>query len=349
MRSPLCTSRPLLAAVLCGVVVLLAGCGSGAHRTTSTRSARTPEASGPFRFFSSQSFWNEPLASDTPVDPHSATLVSALGAEVHREEVRGNGPWIDVTTDGVPVATVPSDQRPVSVKLDHPADPALSAAWRSVPLPSTARPSEGDNDLAVYQPSTDRMWEFFQLHQTSAGWEAEWGGAMEHVSANPGVYGPQAWPGAQSYWGVTAASLPLVAGAMTIQQLQAHDIDHALALTIPNTRAGVYASPAQRTDGKIDSASAIPEGARLRLDPHLNLAALHLPPLVRIIAQAAQRYGIVVRDTSGVVSFVAQDPLNRDFAVYRQLGQGRYPNQLLARFPWSHLQVVRMNLHTVRQ
>ena len=47
-------------------------------------------------------------------------------------------------------------------------------------------------------------------------WEAEWGGAMEHVSSNPGVYGPGAWPGAQSYWGVTAGSLPLVGGAMTV-------------------------------------------------------------------------------------------------------------------------------------
>jgi len=142
--------------------------------------------------------------------------------------------------------------------------------------------------------------------------------------------------------------MPLVAGAMTIKQLQAGNIDHALALTIPNTRAGVYASPAQRTDGKIASSDAIPEGARLRLDPRLNLASLHLPPLVRLIAQAAQKYGIVVRDTSGVVSFIGQDPLNRDFGVYRRLAQGAYPNKLLAKFPWSHLQVVKMDLHSVR-
>lgn len=309
----------------------------------STRARTT----GPFRFFSSHSFWNQPLAADTAIDPHSSSLVAALGAEVHREQVRGNGPWIDVTTDGVPVATVPSDQRTVSVKLEHPPDPALTSAWRAVPIPTTARPSAGDHDLAVWQPSTDRMWEFFELHRTPAGWAAEWGGAMQHVSSNAGVYSPSAWPGAHSYWGVTAASMPLVAGAMTIKQLKAGDIDHALALTIPNTRAGVYASPAQRTDGKIASTDAIPEGARLRLDPRLNLASLHLPPLVHLIAQAAQRYGIVVRDTSGVVSFIGQDPLNGDFSVYRRLAQGLYPNKLLAKFPWSRLQVVKMDLHSV--
>jgi hypothetical protein len=324
--------------------IFLAACGSSQPRKSSPSTART---TGPFRFFSSRSFWNQPLAADTPIDPHSSSLVASLGAEVHREEVRGNGPWIDVTTDGVPVATVPSDQRTVSVKLDHPPDPALTSAWRAVPLPTGAHASKGDNDLAVWQPSTDRMWEFFQLHHTSAGWEAEWGGAMQHVSSNSGVYGPSAWPGARSYWGVTAASLPLVAGTMTIQQLKAGNIDHALALTIPNTRAGVYASPAQRTDGKVGSADAIPEGARLRLDPRLNLSSLHLPPLTLLIARAAQRYGIVVRDTSGVVSFVGQDPLNGDFSVYRQLGHGVYPNKLLAQFPWSHLQVVKMDLHSV--
>jgi hypothetical protein len=329
--------------LICGG--LAAACGSSQHRTSSPSTTRT---AGPFRFFSSRSFWNQPLAADTPIDPHSSALVSALGAEVHREEVRGNGPWIDVTTDGVPVATVPSDQRTVSVKLEHPPDPALTSAWRAVPIPTTARPSSGDHDLAVWQPSTDRMWEFFQLHHTPAGWQAEWGGAMQHVSSNAGVYSASAWPGAHSYWGVTAASMPLVAGAMTIKQLEARNIDHALALTIPNTRAGVYASPAQRTDGKIASSDAIPEGARLRLDPKLNLASLHLPPLVRLIAQAAQRYGIVVRDTSGVVSFIGQDPLNGDFSIYRRLAQGLYPNKLLAKFPWSHLQVVKMDLHSVR-
>jgi hypothetical protein len=344
MHSSSRTSTWLLFFLLvCGVFVT--ACGS-THRRTSSRSTARP--SGPFRFFSSNSFWNRPLAADTPIDPHSSALVGALAAEVHREEVRGNGPWIDVTTDGVPVATVPSDQRTVSVKLNHPPDPALTSAWRAVPIPTTAHPSGGDHDLAVWQPSTDRMWEFFQLHRTSTGWEAEWGGAMQHVSSNAGVYSASAWPGAHAYWGVTAASMPLVAGAMTIKQLEAGNIDHALALTIPNTRAGVYASPAQRTDGKIASSDAIPEGARLRLDPRLDLASLHLPPLVLLIARAAQRYGIVVRDTSGVVSFIGEDPLNGDFRVYRRLAQGVYPNKLLAKFPWSHLQMVKMDLHAVR-
>ena len=341
--------RLLLLTLCCGAI--LAACGSGSHHTASsgTSGSQPGAAQGrlPFRFFSNQSFWNQRLSANTAVDPDSARMVAGLGSEVRSEEAKGNGPWIDVTNDGVPVVQVPDNQPTVPVKLERP-DSALTAAWRSVPLPSGAQPSGGDHDLAVWQPGTNRMWEFFQLHHAGGTWQAEWGGAMEHVSSNPGVYGPGAWPGAKPYWGVTAGSLPLVGGAMTVGQLEAGNIDHALALSIPDTRAGAYAAPAERSDGVLSSPAAIPEGARLRLDPHLNLAALQLPPLVRLMAQAAQRYGIIVRDTAGVVSFSAEDPVDGNFTVYRRLSQGLYPNKLLASFPWSHLEVVRMNLHTVQ-
>ena len=71
-------------------------------------------------------------------------------------------------------------------------------------MPRSARPSPGDNDLAVWQPAHRRMWEFIELRHRRDGWHAEWGGAMQHVSTNPGVYGPEAWPGAEDWWGVTA-------------------------------------------------------------------------------------------------------------------------------------------------
>ena len=38
-------------------------------------------------------------------------------------------------------------------------------------------------------------------------------------------------------------------------------------------RAGVFSWPAQRTDGLLDSPDAIPEGARFRLDPNLDIAS----------------------------------------------------------------------------
>ncbi len=284
-------------------------------------------------------------------------MVAALNAEVQSELKRGSGPWIDTEHDGVPIVTVSRNQPTVHVILNH-SDPhanaALSAAWSAVPLPANASPSSGDDDLAVWQPSTDRMWEFFAMKRHNGQWTAEWGGAMQDVSKNLGVYGPNAWPGAEPYWGVSAASFPLVGGAITVDQVRAGDINHALALGIPAPRAGVFAAPGQRTDGRSASPDALPEGALLRLDPKLNLNAFHLPPLALMMAETAQRYGIFIRDTSGIVSFYAEDPVSTTSVssdpFYGPGGfyGGKEPSALLANFPWSHLQVMKLDLHTSR-
>ena len=169
-----------------------------------------------------------------------------------------------------------------------------------------------------------------------------------NVSSNWGAYGPGAWPGARATWGSSASSLSIAGGLITLKDLQRGQIDHALALAVPNTRAGIYASPARRTDGTSYSPAAMPEGAHLRLDPNLNIEALKLPWLTAMIAEAAQRYGIFVRDKSKVAHFFAQDP--RPTGANPYLGEAGYfegesPAELLSRFPWDRLQVLRMELH----
>ena len=221
----------------------------------------------------------------------------------------------------------------MQVKLDHAPDAALSSAWSAVPLPPDAVPSSGDLDLAVWQPSTDRMWEFFWMHLRSDGWHAAWGGAMQNVSADHGVYGTDAWPGSKPWWGVTATSLPLVGGAITFNDLASGQINHALAIAVPDTKQGVFASPALRDDGTSTDPNAIPEGALLRIDPSLNLATLTMSPLTRMLAVAAQKYGIIVRDTSPIVAFAGQDPTGNPAAgaLYSNLYGGQYPSVFLAR------------------
>src|SRR5262245_24712797 len=96
---------------------------------------------------------------------------------------------------------------------------------------------------------------------------------------------------------------------MMISELESGVIPHALAMNIPDARARVYSLPAQRTDGGSTAANAIPEGARFRLDPNLNVDSLNLPPVTRAMAVAAQRYGIIVRDvTHHAISFFAENP-----------------------------------------
>ncbi len=308
---------------------------------------------GPFRFFSSSSFWNEELPTNAPLDPTSAAVVGAFDEDIANEE-DGKGPFINTTSWSVPVYTVPADQPMVKVTLWDPSRApggnALQTAWDAVPLPPNAKPSVGsDANLVVWQPSTDRLWEFWRLEQTAEGWQATWGGAVQNVSSDSGAYGPEAWPGAEQMWGASASSLSIVGGLITLEDLKLGRINHALELAVPNPRAAVYASPALRTDGSSTEPFSLPEGAHLRLDPSLDLGALHLPRFTLMMAEAAQRYGIVVRDTAGDIAFYGQDPTPTGTNPYigaHGYYEGKTAQQLLATFPWSHLQLLKMELHS---
>jgi hypothetical protein len=356
-----------VSAALLAAASLAAGCGQAGQstrtagsdqRATSTKSAGSTQnarstntsrsglaAAG--RLFAPDSVWNAPLAADAPIDPSSSRLINWLGAEVRREFAQGPAPDVESVSDSTPIYTVPRNQPTVPVALDNnaPWGRSLAQAFRSVPIPPDARPAAGsDAHMTIWQPSTDRLWEFWEARHTASGWRAAWGGAMEHVSRSPGYYTGQSWPGAKTYWGSTATSLPVAGGTMLISELEAGRIDHALAIALPAARAGVYAWPAQRTDGTDPDPNSIPEGARLRLDPHLDVAKLHLPPVVETMALAAQRYGMIVRDKTGeAVAFYAQAPTDGNDPYPRIFG-GIQPYDFLKYFPWANLEVVRMQL-----
>jgi hypothetical protein len=330
---------------------VLCGCGSEIALGTDAAAPQMPLLGNApsFRFFSPQSFWNSPPPPDSPLDPRSSLLVDGLEAEVAQELDAGNGPWVNTVDYSVPVYRVAADQPTLHVHLTSRfAAQPLRSAWRAVPLPPDARPAKGsDHALVVWQPETDRLWEFWRLQYEAGTWTAAWGGAISGVSSNPGVYGPDAWAGADRWWGSSATSLSIAGGLITFDDLQRGWINHALAIAVPAARAAIYASPAQRTDGTSQSLVSIPEGAHLRLDPSLDLDALHLPKLTLMIARAAQRFGIFVRDKAQVTQFFAQDP--RPTGVNPYIGasgyfEGETPSQLLTSFPWSRLQVLAMDL-----
>jgi hypothetical protein len=186
------------------------------------------------------------------------------------------------------------------------------------------------------------MWEFWKAQEVDGVWHARWGGRLTDMDKGPGHFA-----GAQATWGATATSLPLLGGLMRLDEVRHGRIDHALALAIPHAQARSFTWPAQRTDGEIYSEDAIPEGARFRLDPRLDLDTLNLPPIVRMMAEAAQRYGIVVRDRSGVVVFYGEDGTPTGANPWGGAGGflgGQYPNRLLERFPWEHLQVLQTQM-----
>jgi hypothetical protein len=311
-----------------------------------------------FRPFAPDSVWNLPLRDDAPLDPHSSSYVSWLNQSVARDRA-----WINTTSCGMPIFWADPTTKPVKVTLSSSSyqDKALIRAWSAVPIPAAAKPANcTDKDFAVAQVQPDGTvseWEFWKAAKDSSGrWSARWGGAIADLGADRGIASPLAWqdPSAPTNaqhstinWNVTASSVSMMAGVITRADVQSGHIDHALAFAVHDAAKGKMASPAQRTDGTSTDTYALPEGSRLRLDPKLDLSRLSMTPLVRMIAEAAQRYGIVVRDrTYSSDAFFAEEPQSGQSNPYKPELANEYPDAALKSFPWSHLQVLKETVCT---
>jgi hypothetical protein len=310
------------------------------------------EPSG-FLPFAPDSIWNLPVRSDAPLNPNSASYVSAL-----QQSVTTNGSWLNTSSCGMPEYWADPNTPTVSVTLNHPSyeDPALIRAWSTVPMPANAKPANcSDKNFAVLQQQPNgsiKEWEFWMASQSASGaWTAGWGGVINNVLTDRGVASPYQWtdptgPTASSRqsntgWNVTASSISMLAGVITNSDLASGQINHAVAMAVSAAAAGQWMWPAQRDDGSSTAPYALPEGAHLRLNPALNIASLHLTPLMAMIARAAQTYGIVVRDQtwSANVFYAEQPPAGQSSPVSGLLG-GVSLTKALAAFPWSQLQLL---------
>ncbi|MEA2286263.1 MAG: hypothetical protein QOJ21_2306, partial [Solirubrobacteraceae bacterium] len=277
--------------------------------------------------------WRQTVTT-AALDPASASYVTEL-----RRQVTKYGPWVNTWQYSSPLYSVSSSQPTVRVTLDV-NNAALQSAFNAVPLPPDARPADGtDESLVVSQPSTNTLWEFWRLHKVSGVWHARWGGKMTNVSSNPGYF-----TSPHPDWGGTATSLSLSDGMIRVSEFQNKRIDHAVALAIPQARMNYFSLPAQRTDGSYNSTAAIPEGARFRLDPTLNLNTLNLPPFVRTIADAAQRYGIILRDQAGAVTFYAEQPVSAKTDPYPAIFGHKDVMSQMKLFPWARLQTLKTDM-----
>lgn len=319
--------------------------------------SRAKRCDRPPRLFAADSVWNARLPVHAPLDPTSPIRTAAFTAEIRREIDAGTGPWISEDSYSTPIYTVGPGQPTMPVRLDTGSwGASLQAAFeQGVPIPPDATPAAGtDGHLTVYQPSTDRLWEFWQASKQADGWHASWGGAMDDVSRSPGYYSDASLSGLAPSdgwsWGSTASSLPVAAGTITIAELRSGRIDHALALNIPAPCKDIFSWPAQRTDGTSAKPDCLPEGAHLRIDPRLDIARLDLPPISRMIAEAGQKYGLIVRDKTGhATGLYAEDPTRTGGDPYRGPSGfygGLKPWDFMPQIPWNRMQLLRMSTCT---
>jgi hypothetical protein len=224
-----------------------------------------------------------PIPPGAKVDPNSGRYVRALA-----EAVRSRGFFLTVRRWSVPVY--------YANKSTPRRDVRLTASWRAVdwmlgvPIPPDAAPDpEDDGHMTVLEPSTGCEFDFYRAHKVNGSWSADWGNTLR--TSGSGVY-----PYAYSTRGSGFSNL---AGLIWPAELKAREIKHALMFSYPLTSAAGAVPPATETDGQSTRSDALPEGARLQLDPSLDLGRLGLRPYERTVARALQRYGMYLGDTNG--------------------------------------------------
>ena len=170
-------------------------------------------------------------------------------------------------------------------------------------------------------------YDFWRAQQNSpTSWTTAWGTRFSMTGSGTGG-------------GADGAGVPLLAGLPRLWEMETGEIHHALAFFTENTCSS-YRYPASKSDGHGSGSSCIPEGARIQLDPSVNVNDIPgITPGEKIVARALQVYGAYCKDTGGAkLGFGFQDPIDKP-NPYPSLG---FSNDYydMPHIPWGDLRVL---------
>ncbi|MGQ0603335.1 MAG: hypothetical protein ACT4QE_16755 [Anaerolineales bacterium] len=261
-----------------------------------------------WRPFSSSSPWNVPISANPAIDPNNSAMIQLFNNRSYQDP----RPWININRYSAPLWVADSNAPRYNVDCGSPN----CAFFQSVPIPNNAVPDpESDGHMIIVDVARQKEWDFYRARKRSDGsWAAVWGAYFD-LTGN-GVLAP----GTSS---ARASGFPLSAGMIYADEIQDGRIRHALVMVIAGTRHGCRVWPATATYGWSYDSRALPMGARIQLDPTLDLNTLNLSPGARVIARALQEYGAYVGDEgSSGVGFIAESftgkPVNRWTGLLRE-------------------------------
>lgn len=266
----------------------------------------TSGTAAPRRFFSDDSFWNQPIADNATVDPRTERWVKLLETEPTEKGFLINSEqW-----------TIPVYEVNRSTPMHRVGKLAISAEekvrWHTdrdffghgkdfdlVPIPSEASPDpKSDSHLAVVDWERNRVWDMWALSRNPDGtWKSATG--MVYAANGPGVFtteeiGVKDGESVHFHGPSRAAGVPAVAGLIMYDEVAAGEIRHKIAAASRFCAYKEFVFPAAWTDGFTEG--GIPEGTVIQLDPKLDLSQFELTREERIVCVALQRYGMVLVD-----------------------------------------------------
>lgn len=256
------------------------------------------------------SFWYQPVPPDPAIDPDSGRYIQRMAEGFARSPGSSTRYELVLVLEGgsVPVYHAAPDHPRISVPITTAGYGARGVT--EVPVPPYLLPdSATDGHTAIIDPVEGIEYNFWQLRLERGRWVASAAALLDYTQG--AVHADR--------FSVTASGFPLGAGLIHPNDLveAGGSIDHALVFGYPLTREDAFVAPATRSDGRFSDPDSLPMGARIQLDPALNLDTLD-PPLStaeRRIAEALQTYGAYLYDTGSQGSIIELNGINpRSFA-----------------------------------
>jgi hypothetical protein len=321
---------------VCALAVVLTGCGSSKKQqpagtsttTTTTRATGTSQSSVSsatqsssdaallaLRPFSAASPWNTPVAG-SPVDPGSSRYVSQLVTQrIGTVEIGNRNVQQQVTTESgalyintfkwaPPIVDVRGGRPTHFVCRQLPGNCGDAVSTLNVPTDVSPLP-QYDGWFTVTDRSRGIAYDFWRARRSRDGGTISYQIARRWDLNGPGFLKPTEVSGRGS-------GLPLFAGVIVPQEIQAGQINHALAISLPGPARRNYVQPASRTDG-IGALGSLPEGAHIRLRASFHLTKVPNganPRAAAAIVSALKRYGAIVVDRARVPTLYAQQNFN---------------------------------------
>lgn len=294
------------------------------------------------RLYAADSFWNIPIAPSAEIDANSDAEVSASFARYASRAGFSNGAY------GIPMAYASAGDKVYTIACTGDAEQCNGRKTFRFPIPAASKPATGsDRHLSVIYTAEDGspyagkeldMWDS-HYDSGSDAWSAQGVNILDLYGSGVCQPTPAQRAAGQHCLSSVASGVAALGGVVRPEEIAQGHIDHALAIAVPRVLAGYLACPATHTDGR-SAAPAVPEGARVQLDPSIDVGAQDWPRWVKLIAVALQRYGGIVVDYSDVLVVKGVSDQNAGVPSWTSVGVpvDQYDN--LSLLPWNRMRVL---------
>ncbi|MFW6164199.1 MAG: hypothetical protein ACODAJ_15635 [Planctomycetota bacterium] len=307
-------------------------------RLARIRAAKMPEIDEPVLFhtpeadailaalevFPPDNPWNL-VVEDWPLHPNSERMIASIGPDkpfrcnfdmgfilVPPDQKR-----VDVQIVGYPDESDPGPYPvPESVPIEGwPVHYQRDAKGPKLTLEDVQRDKlgrGGDRHAIVVDPLNRRLYEFFMMKRTDAGWQAAQASVFD-LKTNK--LRPKGWTSAD------AAGLPIFPAVVRYDEIQRGIVEHAMRVTIRKTRRA-FVAPATHYASRHTNPDYPRMGERIRLRRDFDVSGFSPP--VQAILKGLKKYGMLVAD-NGIewAISVAPDPRIPDIHAELRKVRGR--------------------------